>query len=619
MTALASAAEPRAASIASAPAVLPLRSLLLLVVVLALRTYANAIGNGWAYDDDPVVRRNPVVTEGGWGRALTGPYRSDPSSAPALYRPVTTLAFAAQWAAFGDRPAAFHAVSVGLHALVSLLVTLLLLALLPPLAAALGGAVFAVHPVHVEAVANVVGQGELLAAAAYLGAALLYLRARDTSLAPARGLRLLGIVALYALALGAKEIAVTLPALLVLLELAVPGPSLAARVEPDGGVLGSFRARARRALRACAAEAPIYLALGGFLLAYLVVRWSILSSLPGDQVAPELFGLGAGGRVWLALSTWPTLLRLLVFPMELSADYGPGVLAPATGLRVTLGALILLGLVAAAIGGWRRAAWAALAAGWLVLTVLPVSNLFFPAGVVLAERTLYLPSVAVALAAGGGMALLLGRPALRRCAWLAAAAVLTALMVRSTLRNPSWMSSYTVMDTLAREHPESWRARWSRAQGLVRVGELDGARQELDAALEQIPSHYGLLNDAGVVYARLERWDRARELLATAVALHPDRPLPYRLLAETHLLAGDGRTAHATALAGLARWGPDRTLWALLSESYVARGDLAAAIRAREAALGTGPDSERDRVRLAELVEAQAAAATSARPAEAAP
>jgi predicted Zn-dependent protease len=124
--------------------------------------------------------------------------------------------------------------------------------------------------------------------------------------------------------------------------------------------------------------------------------------------------------------------------------------------------------------------------------------------------------------------------------------------------------------------------------------------------LTLLPAHYGLLSDAATVHARLELYPRARELLKAASDLDPDRPVAYRLLAETQLLAGDGRGAHATAVEGLARWGGDRALWALLSESYVRKGDLAAAIRAREAALAVDPASERDRARLAELVEAHA-------------
>jgi tetratricopeptide (TPR) repeat protein len=578
------------------------RWLLGLVVVLAAATYANALGNGWAYDDVAVVRNNPVVTEGQWASALGGPYRSDPSAAPALYRPTTTLALTAQWRLFGDRPLAFHAVNVALHVVVSLLVTLLLMALLPLPAAAAGGALFAVHPVHVEAVANVVGQAELLAAAAYLGAVLLYLCARDGTPA-ARALRLLGTLALYALALGAKEIAVTLPAALVLVELAIPRRS---RASPPADAHGrgplGVAGRARRAL---ADEFPLHVALGALLLAYVGARWWILGSVRGDQIAPELVGLAAGERIPMALATWPTLIRLLVLPTSLAADWGPGVLAPPTADRVVLGVLLLIGLGIAALAAWGRAAWAALAAAWLLVTILPVSNLIVPAGVLLAERTLYLPSVAVALAAGGALALLHDRAALRGPAWVAAAVVVALLLVRSSLRNPSWMNSFTVMDTLARDYPDSWRARWSRAQGLIRVGELEQASRELEAALALFPTHYGLLCDAATVHARLGRWDQARAILATAVALHGSRPIPYRLLAETNLLAGDGRAAHAAALAGIARWGTDRVLWAHVSESYVLKGDLPAAIRAREAALAADPSSARDRERLAELIDAQ--------------
>ena len=135
---------------------------------------------------------------------------------------------------------------------------------------------------------------------------------------------------------------------------------------------------------------------------------------------------------------------------------------------------------------------------------------------------------------------------------------------------------------------------------------MDAALEEYEEALALVPLDYSLLSEAGGVYLRQHRWLRAEELLATAVTTDPDRPIAYRLLAQLYLVAGDGRKAHGTALAGLARWGTDRQLWALVSESYVVKGDLLAAVRAREAALGADPSSEWDRNRLAELLEAAA-------------
>ena len=84
----------------------------------------------------------------------------------------------------------------------------------------------------------------------------------------------------------------------------------------------------------------------------------------------------------------------------------------------------------------------------------------------------------------------------------------------------------------------------------------------------------------------------------------PHQPNAYRLLAGQFLREGRGRQAHAIALAGLARYGSDRQLWAFLAESYVAKGDLEAAVRALRAALAAGPGVEAHRARLAELQEA---------------
>ena len=306
--------------------------MLLLVASLAAATYANAIGNRWAFDDDYIVVSNPVVTEARWGEALTGPYWGGLEAVPSLYRPTTVSALALEWRVFEGRPAAFHTVSLLLHVLVSLLVTLLLAAFLPIVAAAAGGALFAVHPVHVEAVANVVGQSELLAAAAYLGACLLYVR--HWSAGPGvRALRLLAITALYALALGAKEIAVTLPVSLLLVELIRARGQEERAPRPGAMLVGAVRR-----------DAPLYLALAAVLVAYLGVRVLVLGSLRGESIPSELIGLGWGARLLTALSLWPTYARLMLMPWRLAVDYAPGVLVPGTGVRpdVILGPLCQL-------------------------------------------------------------------------------------------------------------------------------------------------------------------------------------------------------------------------------------------------------------------------------------
>lgn len=579
---------------------IPRWRLLGLLILLTVGTFATALGNGWAYDDVAIVPENDVVTGAQWERVFHGPYWHGREVIPALYRPTTIAAFTLEWSAFGDRPAAFHAVNLLIHAANVVLVVLIGAEFLPLLAAVAGGAVFAVHPVHVEAVANVVGQSELIATLAYLGACLLYVAWRPRRRV-GEVVRTLGLAALYALALGAKEVAATLPAVLLLLGRLRRGASGREGSEPLPTVLGILRR-----------DLPLQLLLFAVLAGYLGKRLLVLGSVAGDAPSPELLDLSMGERIMTGLSLWPTYLRLFLFPLDLSSDYGPGVLSVARGLRAD----VLFGSVSAVIlsvvfaAGWKERRLVALPVGWWLVTILPVSNLLVPMGTLLAERTLYLPSVSLSLA----VAVLVGAALEARLArglvlgW-ALAFALVALAIRTTLRIPAWLDTYTVLSVLAVEHPESWLSHRSRANGLLRVGQTAAALREFDTAIRLQPNSYALLVEAGTRYKEHGLFAQARPLLERAIRMRPDRPMAYRSLAETRLREGDGRSAYGIALAGLARWGPDHDLWGLVSESYVAKGDLTAAIRAREAAsaFALPADTANDGARLRELRRASAA------------
>ena len=556
-------------------------------LLLALVSYLNALGNGFAFDDNLILVANPVVTEGRLGEAVLGPYWYGAREGAGLYRPVTLASFVAEWRLWGGTPAGFHAVSVLGHAVATLAVLRLLLFLVPAGAALAGAAFFAVHPVHVEAVANVVGRSEIYAAIAVLAACIAYLHPRLRT-ERRRGLRLALVSALYLVGLGAKEGAVMLPAALLVLELARPSAERPA-------------SRVRK-------EAPVWVALAGVLVGYLLVRASVLGAVTGGAAAPELLGVTTFHRVLTALTLWPEYVRLLVFPVSLSADYGPAVLLVSKGLdaAVVAGTVILVGLAVLAWVLRKGAPLVSAGIAWFFVTVLPVSNLLFPAGLLLGERTLYLPSVGASLIVAGAWAAVaaLPREAWRSGGLAVAAAALVALFARTEARNPTWFDTYTVMNTLALEHPESAIAMRTRAMGLERVGERREAAELWRTVLALQPNHYGFLVEASRFFGRVGEAVTAATLLEHAVELRPEDPSAYRALAELRLRQGRGREAHRAALDGLAHAGPDAELWALVSEAYVAKGDLGAAARARRAAIGRDPASAHNWARLADILEA---------------
>src|SRR5437763_10408667 len=131
------------------------------IALLALASSIAGIANQFTYDDRYIVQLNPQVRSlAGWWRVFESSYWPKDWGGDG-YRPLTILLFKLEWILGGGRPAVFHAVNIVLYVAVSVLVLHLAARVVPFWAAVLAASLFAVHPVYVEAVANVVGQAEL--------------------------------------------------------------------------------------------------------------------------------------------------------------------------------------------------------------------------------------------------------------------------------------------------------------------------------------------------------------------------------------------------------------------------------------------------------------------------
>ncbi|HXV85997.1 MAG TPA: hypothetical protein VD793_04825, partial [Gemmatimonadales bacterium] len=153
----------------------------LVAAVAAGLVYTGSLRNRWALDDHPVIEANPAAhsISAALGAAFSPYWPPEGQHSAGLYRPVTVLSYAVDWVVSGGRPWWFHLTNLVLHGLVTGLSVLVLARWLTPVGSLVAGLVFAVHPVHVEAVANVVGRAELLAAAGMLAAVLAARRHRQ--------------------------------------------------------------------------------------------------------------------------------------------------------------------------------------------------------------------------------------------------------------------------------------------------------------------------------------------------------------------------------------------------------------------------------------------------------
>lgn len=471
------------------------------VVLTAALVYAGALSNGFVLDDRGIVVDNPMLRDPGvvW-RAFLSPYWP-PAIGAGQYRPLGILSFAADLAAAGLSPRWFHAVNVLWHAAATALVYALARRLLLPIGAFIGAMVFAVHPVHVEAVANVVGRLELMAATFGLATILLHLKGSPWA------------VVTFAGALFSKEHAVVVPVLALLTD----------------RVSGNTTSR-RRSWIGYACVAVVWAAC--MLLTFRDTSFATVSAVYQDT--------SVGSRLLTVLSVIPHYARLLFAPTWLSADYEPGVLQPVhfPDLGVLLGLLLLVLCAALAWRSARRQPVLPFALAWIVVCIAPVSNVLVLTGVALAERTLYLPSVGAALMVGAAAQ----RLATRRLVLTAAAAmVLTLLVVRTVTRVPVWRDARSFAIALVTEQPRSYRGHWVAGRALRAGGNVDGAWREYRLARTIYPHDASLLREAAALEEHLGRSATARALRDSAGVVEERRRATGRALAPPPPASGDAQ------------------------------------------------------------------------------
>ena len=514
---------------------------------IALVLFMPSLANGLAYDDVPLLLGDPRVRPPyAWREVFTRPYWNVPGYEHELYRPLATASFALDWVVANAAPAWAHLVNVLLHAVATALVALLLLEFVAPAAAFCGALIFAAHPAHVEAVANVAGRAELLAGVFFLAACVLWLR-RDRA-GNAKG-RVAAVALCATAAVFSKESAIMLPAVLGLLDFAagrweLRKASVSAYLRAHGGALA--------------------VASSG-MAAYLAARFAVLGFERPSILHPAAAGAATAAQLRLtALQAWPEYARLLFFPRTLLIDYGPQIIAPATSWTpaATAGLLLLVGLLG--LGGVtlaRGRRFVALALLWFPVTIFPVSNLAVTIGVLVAERTLYVPSVALSLGVAGGVAAALraGSVGWKRFAWVVIGVVALAFSVRSLQRIPEWDSTERIFRALVRDRPDSYRAHWYLGRLERERGDTAAAAAHFAEALRLWPYRERLVMEAAALAVDQRRLGEARALASFATQQWPDNVAAYRLLAATSLDLGDTTTARGAVAAGL-RIDPDDDL-----------------------------------------------------------
>lgn len=553
-------------------------------LLLAVLAYARVLGGEFQFDDLTSVEENPAV------------------KAPALllakplldgaFRPLTDLTFALNHALGRLDPFGYHLVNLALHLVAVVLVHRLSLAVLRRAGAAgvegtalAVAGVFAVHPLHAQAVSYVSQRAEILSSVLYLGALLLLLEADGRGRGAAAVAAWGGALAAWLLGLHAKAVAVTLPAAWVLLAATLPRGE-----EPVPRRLG----------RALIQVAP-FLAVAALFAARTAgsLRGRPDAGLEVPGIPPLAYGL-TQLRVVLGY------LRLLAWPSGLNLDHEVALSRGLDGPTL-LSAAALVGLFGAAAAlAVRSRAWPAperaaarlglFGLGWFLLILAPTSGAI-PLVDLMEEHRAYLASWGPLLAAGAGAARLLDRlPRARRriLAIGGVAALWLGLALALHARNAVWETKQALWTDVVAKSPGKVRAHLNLGHAFAAEGAHQAAVESYRRALALPPdataTRTEILRNLGAALVAMGRLEEASRVLRQALEADPRDPELRNNLAICLLDLQDPAGAEREARRALESDPHSGPALNTLGEALLTQGNLDGALASFERAVSIDPD-----------------------------
>ena len=498
-------------------------ALLLMVYIV----YSNSFQSGWVLDNQFVIKLDPRNKQASWEN-LKLIWEKDywwPKQDTGAYRPIVSTTYLLNWSVFGngnhelesDQVIGFHWLNMGAHAVNAVIAYFLMLKLLRRnWAAFLAAALFAVHPIATESVTNIIGRADEFVTMSFLACTLFYIRSTET-----HGLRrlswLLGVIVLFAAGLLSKESAPAFLAVPILFDAIYRWGSAQYRGQ-----------RARNILFDCLTYVLMTLPLIAVLVVRnAVFRESTVTRLPFVDNPIARFDWNAASSLSANIHNW-ILGRMtacnvaakglwkLIWPAQLSSDYSYNQiplfgwqLSEIENVKAILSALLIAGTLALAVWCYKRHKAVSFFIFFYWIAYGPTSSFLVTGSSIMAERFLYLPSIAFCalfvlgvdtLARRAGATLELDRDSIRR-PWpkLVPHAVLVMILVlygvRAYTRNFDWRSDVTLAESAMKVSPRSFRSYGKLAEAYYQADPIGNVDRVIELGkkgveiIDPLPNH----------------------------------------------------------------------------------------------------------------------------------
>lgn len=566
-----------------------LKAIHLVIITAAIfAVYLNSIGGGFVGDDNGFIETNLAIRDLGnipdffiASKTLAG-YDADWGTI--IYRPLRTLSYAFDYALWGLNPAGYHITSIILHALVSITLYFLISRLLKiPTVAFLGSLVFALHPVHIEAVAWISSRADLIGMLFLNLTLLAYIRYRSGG--PSAYLALALVLSFIAY-LG-KETMVSLPAVIVLYDYAS---------QKGKGIKDLLRSNF------------VSWALFSIVCAaYLVFRFQMTGRMSttqgwwGGTVASNFLMMAKATAVYIRLIVLPVKLNLHYLIKPAYSPFDPWVLVSLITILFTLSAAVYFHF---------KNRMAAFFIAWFYAGLVPIANIVPISFSMMAERYIYMPSAGPIIAMCYGFYLLHEEAARRgRASAKEATAVLIAVLIAFSagvvVRNRVYADEFAFYTAAVEGSPESAPSLKGLADQYHQRKDYGKAVFYYEKAISIDPYYAEAFAAQSALYQELGEPSRSLSLAIKAVEIKPENAVIRFHLGNAYKDIGDMERARSQWEKVL-ELNPDYSeAYNNLGIYYQLRKDYGGAVRMFEMSLKVNPYNAETYYNLALLFEAK--------------
>lgn len=442
-------------------------------------------------------------------------------------------------------PMGYHLVNILLHAITSVLYYRVCHTILASeFTSFMAAMLFAIHPIHTEAVTGVVGRAETLSSVFYLSAYLLYAEATKRKkysgwkpmtlsvmclsvamLCKEQGITMAGVCALYEIFVAQK---IKPKDLMNSFKVSVTANSQTATNSSGGGSPKSGAGATAQAIPSDAGKRLAFLflstcALLAFRLKIMGSKLPVFTRFDNPASVSDWPARQLTYNYLVSVNAW-----LLIFPCDLCCDWTMGTvpLVESTSDPRNLATLATYAVVAAlvytAFTTSNRAKRVAviMSMGLTVLPFLPASNMFFPVGFVVAERILYMPSMGYCMLVAYGLGLVVEK-CKSRVVWTAVAMLIIMHAMKTYTRNWDWSSEYAIFTSGLRVNKLNAKLYNNVGHALEAENRFQDALAYFNKAVSVQHDDIGAHINVGRTYNHLKMYKEAEDAYLEAKSLLP--------------------------------------------------------------------------------------------------